>query len=33
MIGTTLIVLLVYLGTSQAFTYMWPKNEKENGNV
>ena len=25
MIGTTVIVLLVYLASSQVFTYMWPK--------
>jgi len=29
MIGTTFIVLLVYLGASAAFTYMWPKERHE----
>jgi len=29
MIGTTVIVLLVYLASSQVFTYMWPKHERE----
>ena len=29
MIGSTVIVLLLFLASSQVFAYMWPKRERE----